>query len=156
LDIVFFLPQQPYSGKNQNQPENVEHGMVALQQYGTGHDKSAAHEDSANNAPKQNPMLLRLGHGKVTEDEDKNKNVIHRQGPLDKVTGDEFERFGRAILIVNKNAKKHGQTGPDHAPDQGLFELHLMRPAMKNPQVDRQQQRNQATKAQPKWGRGHG
>ncbi len=96
-----------------------------------------AHDQGADDAPKEQPMLKFPRYLKPAEDERDDQDVIKRERKLDDVAGGELDcRFASAPMRHGAG-EQHGQGEPEHRPSEGFLEFDCMRPAMEQPQVER-------------------
>ena len=54
-------------------------------------DHPTAHDESAEDAPEEDAVVVRRGDAEVAEDQDEDEDVVDREGQLDDVAGEEFE-----------------------------------------------------------------
>ena len=67
------------AGENQKRAENVKHPIELVNERRAEGNHRAAHQQRAENAPKQQPMLKFRRHAKPREDERDDENVVQRQ-----------------------------------------------------------------------------
>ena len=103
----------------------------------------------AENPPEQNTVLIRQGNGKIGEDQQEDKDVVHAERFFDQITGEKFQGQLRPAGIINPRVKGQSQADPDHAPYTGLFARHLARFTMEDPQVQEQQDENNQGETDP-------
>ena len=141
------------TGQDEENPEK-NRNPGDLQQHRTQGDENDPKKKSAENAIKENSVLILRRDGKEIEDHDKDKDVVHRQRLLHHKAGQKFQRGlpGRHRGIKTRDRQKtrivsqrmvgkeieskveeHGQSDPDHAPSRRLPQTHLMRLPMEYP-----------------------
>src|SRR5690606_34807628 len=74
VDIVFL--ENPETGEDQEQTEDVDDDVEAVQQGSTKENKRQPHYQRAENTPEENPVLILPGHHKEGEDQGKDKHVV--------------------------------------------------------------------------------
>src|SRR5689334_13359570 len=89
-------------------------------------DHETAHDEGAENTPKQNPMLMLGRNFEVGKDEGDNEDVVHRQGKFDEIPGKELERFRLPPSRTQPEREEHGQAEPDRSPRQRLAEFNYV------------------------------
>jgi hypothetical protein len=76
------------------------------------------------------------------ENEGYDKDVIHREGELDDIAGDEFVALDRGPVLGHARRDQEGENKcedePGGAPGQGLLELNLVRFPVENAEVQQQ------------------
>jgi hypothetical protein len=56
--------------------------VKALDEADPGEDEAAAHHHRAENSPKQNAVLVLLGHGEVAEDYEEDEKIVDAEREL--------------------------------------------------------------------------
>ena len=87
---MFAGKAQPDAAINQQRSKKVENPVEALDQADAGKNKDAAHQHRPDNSPEQYPMLMLLGHGEITEDQEEDKKIIDAEREFENVAGDEL------------------------------------------------------------------
>ena len=68
-----------HTGKNEKRAEDIKHPVELVDQFRTGGNHHAAHDERAENAPKQQPMLELNRNAKPRKNERDDKDVVERQ-----------------------------------------------------------------------------
>ena len=79
--------------------------MEAVNQGHTREDQDSPHDQSAQNPPKQDLVLILGWNPEVRKDEQEDKDIINTQGLFDQVTGKILQRSFRASEEVNADIK---------------------------------------------------
>ena len=107
--------KHPHSGDDQENAEEIEDEVKTGDQCDAQTDHNPAHDERADDAPHQHPMLRHGRDTKVPEDQDKNENVIDAQRVFDQIAGQEIERRVRAAQFPNEKIEKQRKNDPDRA-----------------------------------------
>ena len=83
-------------------------------------DHQAAHDQRAENAPVQDAMLVFAGDAEIGKDEGDDKDVVHREGQLDQIAGDELEGLLLSAQGFQGQGKEHRQGEPDRCSRRAL------------------------------------
>ena len=118
-------------------------------QRGARDDEDRAHDEGAEDAPEQHPVLVRRRHREVGEDHQEDEDVVDRQGLLDQVAGQELQALGRAEPGQISALKREGERHPDHAPGERLAEADLVGLAVEDAQVERQHHQHERREPAP-------
>ena len=78
--------------------------MEALDQTNAGEDEEAAHQQSAENPPEKNAVLVLLGDGKIAEDYQEDKKIIDAEREFEYVAGDKLD--GNLPALPEKNQRR--------------------------------------------------
>jgi hypothetical protein len=105
------------------------------------------HNQGTDDSPEQNPMVKPWRHGKIRKEQNKNKDVVHTEGILDEVAGEELQPFGWTEFVVNERAKRERKNDPDDAPQKSLAETDDVRLAVKHPKIERQEKEDNYQKS---------
>ena len=101
-------------------------------------DEDGAHDDRSEDAPEEHAVLPLGRHLEEGEDHDEHEYVVHAQAELDEVRGEELLAELGAAPEVDEDVEGQRQGGPDGAPAQRLFHLHLMGIALEHAEIERQ------------------
>src|SRR5712664_4666422 len=115
-----FLPFAVYhvcARVEQESPENVEHPREVAQQRGSDGDHRAAQHQRTNQPPPQNAMLQALVNGKGPKDQQEDEQVIHTEGFLDQVAGEEFQCWLPPVTPEDGKSECDGDAYPESAPE---------------------------------------
>ncbi len=124
---VYFLVAKEHhfdSRQNQKRAENVNHPMK-LHQPRARTDEDRAKNQRAQNAVKQNAVLIFRRNRKIAENHHEDKNVVYRKRFFDDVAGQKFERFCprdicrklRRGEVIKADVKQKRERNPDNAPN---------------------------------------
>src|SRR5205807_3253599 len=80
-----FSEKHPDCGDHEENSEEVQNKMKTRHQRDAEHDHYSSHDERAENSPDQRAMLCNGGHAKVSENQNKNENVVHAERVLDDV-----------------------------------------------------------------------
>ena len=92
------------------------------------------------------------GNGEVPEDDDEDKDVVHAQGILDDVAGQEFQGALGAKPEVEQDVEGNGQTDPGQDPAEGLAVTDFVRVAVEDAEIEREHEEDEEGEANPKQG----
>jgi len=134
-------------------------------------DHHAAHHERAEDAPEEDAMLVLRRDGEVAEDHGDDEDVVHREGLLDEVAGEEelggFEAVDIArgavelrdvqpaaepvILIeeVHRAVEEQRDHDPDDRPRRRFLHRDDVRVPVKDAQVERQEQQHEQDEGEP-------
>src|SRR5258707_922430 len=85
----------------------------------------------------------------IAKDESDNENVIHREGKLDEIASNKFQRFLLPAHWLESHGEKHRQAEPDRTPNQRFFEGNNVSATMKYPQIQRQENQYACNESSP-------
>ena len=94
----------------------------------------------------------------VVEEQREDEDVIHTQRDLDEVAGEELQRrlLPRRRTVVRADpaemdaeAQEEREAHPHAGPDQRLAQLHLVRLAVKEAEIQREHREDEADKSSP-------
>jgi hypothetical protein len=63
-------------------------------------------------------MLIKRGYAKVGENQEKYEDIVDAEGPLDQITGQEFESRLRTTPKINSQIEEESEGNPNGAPDE--------------------------------------
>ena len=94
LRINFHAVAAPHldPAEDEDRAEDVDHPMEALQKRDAGEDHRRAHDERAENSPKKHAMPIERRHLEVSKEQRKDEDIVHAQGELDQVAGQELQR----------------------------------------------------------------
>ena len=75
-----------------------------------------AHDQRAKNAPHEHAMLRDGRDAEVSEDQNKNENVVDAERVFDEITGQKIERCVRAAQFPDQQIEEKRKHNPDGAP----------------------------------------
>ena len=127
------------AGEDEEAAHHVEHPVELFDERRAEADHHAAHDQCAKDAPEQDPVLLLQGHAEIGEDERDDEDVVHREAQLDDVAGDELDGFARRTVQVDEAGEGHRQREPQGGPTERLAELHDVRRAVEDAEVQREE-----------------
>src|ERR1051326_2785815 len=81
------------AAENQQCAEDVQNPVQPGDQRNAYADHETAHDQRAENTPKQHPMLIDRKSPEVGEDKGDDENVIHRKRESDEIAGDKLQAF---------------------------------------------------------------
>ena len=115
-----------------------------MNQTGAQENHRRTHYQRAEDAPEQNAVLKLRRHAEKGKDQGNDKHVVHRQGQLDHVAGDEQLGVITGPLLADHRrgdpkCERHGHGKPDGRPHQRLAETNGVGFAMKHTEVQRQE-----------------
>jgi len=150
------------AGDDEKQSEEPHH-PVELHQRGAQGDEDGPEDQGAQDAVEEDPMLVARGNAEVPQHEDEDEDVVEGQRILDQVAGEKLQGHlpGRRLGIesghrgearvegkfpprvdVEKGVEEQGQAHPDPAPAQGFPDAHLARVAMKDAEIEGQEEQH--------------
>lgn len=94
--------------------------MKMGQQSGTEHNKHRPEDESSDDAPKQNPMLVSGLNTEIGEDDGEYEQIVDRQRLLDQIAGQELKTVLSAKVEINEGIKEQSYGNPNGAPGQCL------------------------------------
>ena len=112
-------------------------------------DHQAAHDQRAENAPVQDAMLVFAGNAEIGKDEGDDKDVVHREGQLDQIAGDELEGLLLSTQGLQGQGKEHRQGEPDRRPGERFLEVDDVGAAVEDAQVERQEDQHAGDETNP-------
>ena len=77
--FFFFVAEQPDPGVNQNRAEDIEHPVELADNDSAGEDETSAENYSAEDPPKQHPVMVFFFDIEKTKDQQDHKQIIYRQ-----------------------------------------------------------------------------
>jgi hypothetical protein len=94
--------------------------VETLDQANAGDDKNAAHQQRTEDSPEQYAVLVLVGDGKVAEDYEEKKKIVHAEREFHQISGDELDCDLPSLPEENQSGECHGQGEPHGAADQGI------------------------------------
>ncbi|HEX2972632.1 MAG TPA: hypothetical protein VHP11_09885 [Tepidisphaeraceae bacterium] len=169
IGVLGLHEQHLDAGDDQKTAENIQNPVIARNQPRAQRDHHATHDQRAQNAPKQHPVLVDRRHREEREEHGDDKDVVHAQGFLHDVAGQVFDRRGAAVVDrtihdihmrpepqpvvfiaeVDEDGERQSQGDPRRRPPQGFLYADDMGLAMKDAQVQRQHSQHKQDKPQP-------
>jgi len=129
--------------------------MELGEQHATGEDHDRTQHDRAQDADDEHLLPLFFRHREVAHDHQEHEDVVHRQGLLDQITGEELQAdlvghhlAGGLVEVVPKaTVEGQGEQHPADRPPQRLLEGDLVGPAVPH-QYEIDQQRDDYHRAE--------
>ena len=159
-------PPHLHASEHQKRAEHIQHPVELGQQPAPHQDHDGAQHDGANDADHQHPLLERRGHRKVGEDQQKDKDVVHRQRLFNQVTGQKLQRLGvghlhRAGGVFDgppKQAVKHkAERNPDQRPIERRLDAYVLRTLLfQHHKINEQRHQHNAAESSPEPERSNG
>ena len=82
LDVEFFLLEHLDAGVNQEGTEDVNDPVEAIDESRANEDHRQAHYQRTHHAPEEDAMLVLGRHLEIGKDQEKNEEIIYREGKL--------------------------------------------------------------------------
>jgi len=136
FDFLVALKQHLDSGYDEEAAENVDHPVKGAEQRGAGGDEDRAQDQSAQNAPEQDPVLKLRRCVEVLKDHQEDKQVVHAEGLFDQVAGEKFQGFLLAPGKVDPEIENQRQRDPYDAPDRSFLDRDRVRLSVKDAEVE--------------------
>jgi hypothetical protein len=149
MDFRIFLAKQFDSAVHQQRPKDVNDPVELSNQSDSRQDENCAHDQRAQNSPKQNFVLMNRGNLEVAKDEKEDKKIIDTKGELNHVSGDELQCGSAPVPKVNNNREDGGQRDPHGAPEQSFTEFHNVGTTVEDSQVEDQHHQDEEVKQDP-------
>ena len=105
-----------------------------------GENEDRSQDQGSDNPPKQHAVVVFTGDVEITEDEDKDEEIIDRERLFDPVSGLELGKGLGISTPVKEGAESHGKADPNHGPNTGLLGGDNVAFFVKNAEVKRQHQ----------------
>jgi hypothetical protein len=86
--------------------------MEALDETNAGENEGGAHQQSAENPPEKNAVLVLFGDGKIAEDYQEDEKIIDAERKFEYVAGDELDGNLPALPEKNQCGKSRSQGEP--------------------------------------------
>src|SRR5215510_13296763 len=91
LQLFIALQQHLDSRDDQKSSKDVDHPMEVLEQGCPSGNKNGSHDQSTDNSPEKNPMLIDGRGREILKNHEKDEQVIDAKGFFDNVTSQKFE-----------------------------------------------------------------
>src|ERR1700683_1642676 len=143
------MEEHPEAGIENIRAEKVDHPFEGGQQRHSGPDHRPAHDQRAQHAPEQKPMLLVRRDLERGKNEHEDKNVIHAQSVFDQIAGEKFEPFASPFLMHDPKSEPNRQRHPDQRGDQRFPHGNGARLAMQHGQVEDEQRQHHGVESDP-------
>ena len=91
LDV--FLAEHLPAAHDEDDPEQIENPVETGDQCRAGRDEDRARDQRPDHSPEQRPVMQVQRDGEVREDDDEDKDVVEREGALDEIACQKFQRF---------------------------------------------------------------
>src|SRR5437763_5835811 len=112
IRLLFHEKHSPGTDEKERS-KKVENEIEALHQRNTEPDHDAAHDQRADDAPDESPMLRHRRHLEVLEDEHEDENVIDAERIFDDVAGEKLEPFFPSADFPNKQVEQKREGDPN-------------------------------------------
>jgi len=150
--VAAAVQQHAQPREDQERPEYVEDPGDPGDQRRAQADHDAAHDDGAQDAPEEHPVLVLAGNAQRREDHRHDEDVVQRQGFLHQITGEEVE------ACLGAEAEPHPPAVEQGGGDEEAGQLDALagrgRPAVPPPpqhhQVESQQPEENGQEGQPR------
>ena len=100
------------------------------------------HDEGAKNTPEKDAVMEPAGNPEVAEEDDKDKDIVDAQSVFDQVPCEKLQSILFAEPRVHPHAERERQNNPYDAPDCGFTDFDGMRVAVKDAQVDQEQEKD--------------
>src|SRR5580658_8975106 len=90
-----------------------------------------------------------LGHGEITEDHEEEEEIVHTEGKLEHIAGDELQGDLAALPKENQAGKSGGEGDPHTAPGKRLARTHNPAAAVEDEQVQHQHAQREQVEENP-------
>gem|GEM_PF-3941318 len=137
------------AGEEQDGAEDVHHEVELFHQIGAGCDHGSAHGKGAENAPEEHSVLILERHCEGAEEQHEDEDVVDREGFLDQIAGEEFDRRLGAHGVVDDAVEGESQRDPDRAPGDCFLERRLVRLTVEDAQIEGQHEGDERAEAAP-------
>ena len=141
--------EQFESGVQQKRSEQIENPFEALNQNGAHTDHRAAQDQRAQHSPEQQAVLIAGLDAEKLEDQQEDENVVHAERFFDDVAGEKFEAGPAPVRKENPESKPDGKRDPDGAFERGFAQGNHMRAAVKQAEVEQQEERHAGIEGDP-------
>ncbi len=118
-------------------------------------DHHPAHDQRADHAPFQKPMLQALIHGECAKDHQEKKQIVHAESFFDQVAGKEFEGRLGAAKIKHSEAKDNRNRDPTETGERRFASFNFVRVTVEDAQVQRERNNDEEIERNPVKGRAH-
>src|SRR5690606_37620056 len=143
-------PQKhPPARKEQKAAENVDDPVAALDELHPHEDHHAAHDDRAEDAPEEDPVLIEPGHREGLEDQRDDEEVVHRQALLDQIAGEEVDSLLGPQRQKDEAVEDQRERDPEDRPQQRFARRDHVGLAVEDPEIEREEDHDQDEKTNP-------
>src|SRR5690606_27349247 len=108
-----------YSREDEEPAEEVNHPVETFDQRDSAENKNGAHDESAEDSPEKDLMLVLRRDVKRGEDQDEDENIIDRKAFLDQVAGKKLQPLLAAHEMPDSGSEKSRQCNPDSGTSEG-------------------------------------
>jgi hypothetical protein len=148
LDVHRF-ENHPCCNQDQEAPEDVLEKVETVEERDAAQDESGSKNERAENAVVKDAMLCCGLDLKRAKDDDEEENVVDAEGFFYEVGGEEIEASSTSATEINPHIEEQRDRDPSAANQKRLAQLHHMRLAMHDEEVDEQQRENDGAEQQP-------
>src|SRR5207248_6941456 len=147
--LAFIFGEELAAAVDQQSAEEIDHKLEPLQDRDSDDDKAEAENQSANDPPKQDLVLMFFRDAEVLEEHEEDEEIVHAHRFFDHVAGYKLESRMSAVPKIDKHSETSGKADPEGAPGEGLFHAHHAGIAVKHAQVEHQHEGNENIEAHP-------
>ena len=168
--IAVLADDEHLHGRDQQKdPEEIENPVVAGDELRADRDHDAAHDERAQDAPEQHPVLVDARDRHEREDHRDDEDVVHAQRLLHDVAGQILHGGGGAIVDlpvdgihgeaeshplvlvahIHEHAERESEGDPHGRPPEGLAHRDHVSVPVKHPEVQRQHHQHEQKEAGP-------
>src|SRR5262249_20370062 len=112
-------------------------------------DENSTKNESANDSPEKNPMLLLFRNGEVVEDHKKNEKIVDAEGQLQHVSRDKFQAGLMSMPVEQQYCESPRQSDIHRAPQQRPSKTHRTSRAVKDLEVEDQHPKREDVEENP-------
>jgi len=112
VSVVRLHHQHLHAGEDKKTSEDVDDPGELLNHGGPDGDHDPAHEEGADNAPEQHPVLVDRWNRQEPEDHADDKDVVHGQRFLDQIAREVLHGRGGAIVVDRAQPFDRTRGGP--------------------------------------------
>jgi len=120
-----------------------------MDQSDSGKDKETAQKQRSQNSPEKNAMLLLFGNGKITEDQEKDKEIIDAERKFEDIGGNKLEGNLAALPEKHSPGEGQGEADPQRALGEGFAGAQDAARAVEYEQIEKQQRERENIEENP-------
>jgi hypothetical protein len=161
IELMLVRPQHPECRIEEKDAENINDPVDLVDQGNPEKDHQGPENNSAQDSPKEDPVLIDGRDGKCRENHRDHKDIVNTQGKLDQIPGDilqDSRARGQVSRVlheigaeepVNYPAKAQGHRDPDSRPGGSLFGADNVVVLMENTEIKSQEDNDYSNKDDP-------
>ena len=147
--MILLAERELDAGVEKEGTEEPHHPLVTLDELRPQKHEREPHEHGAEDAPEEHAVLVLERHAEIAEHHREHEHVVHRQRPLDEISGEKLEGRLAAEPPPDEPIEAKGQGRPETGPEGALTERRLLGVLVKDREVEGQHHDHEGRERRP-------